>query len=209
MAIDLTGKIFDSLNVIKYHSTDKHGHTKWLCKCKCGNETVVIGDNLTRGHTKSCGCEGRRRTVAVKITHGMTNTRPYHTWENMIARCYRKSTKAYRYYGGRGIVVCDKWLTFEGFWADMKDGYSDDLTIERKDVNGNYDKQNCVWATVEAQANNKRNNVVLSYKGEEDTLTRFSAKYGISVATLWARIFVLGWDIGRALETPVRHRNAC
>jgi hypothetical protein len=120
--IDLTGKKFGKLTVLQMYGRDKNNVIKWLCKCECGNETIVYGEVLKNGRTQSCGCS--------QTTHNMTKTRPYETWSTMKKRCYNPHCEKYSDYGGRGIIVCDKWLTFEGFWEDMQEGYSDDLTID-------------------------------------------------------------------------------
>ena len=105
--------------------------------------------------------------------HYMTNTRPYHTWRGMVARITEPKTKSFEHYGGRGIAVDPRWLKFKNFWADMKDGYADDLTIERNDVNGPYCKANCRWATNMEQQANKRNNRIVEYQGQQMHFSEF------------------------------------
>lgn len=160
--IDLTNSKFGRLTVIKLLPERKHNKKVYKCLCECGNYTNVIGCDLTSGKTKSCGCYKKDETIKRNITHGMTHTRLYTTWQNMKKRCYNKNNHKYKDYGGRGISICDTWLhNLQAFydWA-MSNGYQDNLTIDRIDVNGNYEPNNCRWATPKQQANNRRNNII-------------------------------------------------
>lgn len=156
---DLTGRKFNRLTVIEKAGNDKYGHPKWKCICDCGNETIVLASQLRTGNTKSCGCLVKETNVKLRTTHGMKKSRIYRTWINMKVRCTYQKDKCYKDYGGRGITVCSEWMdSFQAFydWA-MKNGYNDDLTIDRKDVNGNYCPENCKWITMAEQQKNKRN----------------------------------------------------
>jgi hypothetical protein len=154
--LDLTGQTFGRLTVLGYSHTNKHGQSMWLCRCECGNEIIVTGIHLKSGHSQSC------RYHANKSTHGMTKKRPYRIWQGMKSRCENPKVKDYKHYGGRGIKVCEEWKNdFQVFydWA-MSHGYSDELTIDRIDVNGNYEPSNCRWATwKEQRANQRKGNV--------------------------------------------------
>lgn len=140
--------------------------------------------------------------------HGLNETRIYKTWVRMKVRCYNQNHDRYKNYGGRGITVCDEWKNdFKKFyeWA-MKNGYSDDLTIDRIDVNGNYEPSNCRWITNKEQCNNRRNNHFITYNGKTQTVSEWAEEIGLDYNTLLVRINRLHWDIEKALTTPLRGR---
>lgn len=186
--IDLAGMRFGKLTVIERAENilvGKQSKTAWRCKCDCGNETVVITQYLKKGDTKSCGCIQREATPNKR--HGFSKTRLYGIWSGIIGRCCNSKNHAYRNYGGRGIRICDEWRNdFLAFykWA-YANGYREGLTIERKDVNGNYEPSNCIWATMQEQANNTRRNKILTLNGESHTVAE------------WGRITNLGAQVIR------------
>lgn len=199
VTIDLTGKRFGRLLVLGRDETKaKDGHGRWMCQCDCGNTVSVRSNNLASGHTKSCGCYKLMRTTK----HGQSKSRLYNIFNKMVSRCYDEKFKQYNDYGGRGIRVCDEWLySFQSFyeWA-IANGYSDELTIDRINVNGDYAPNNCRWSTRKVQSNNTRRNVYYTYNRKTKTIAEWSAVTGINYNTLRARLQRYGWSIGKALS---------
>ena len=156
--IDLTGRVFDRLTVLRRNGSNNQNGAKWECLCICGNKKTVNSSTLKQGTTKSCGCFAREKSIERFTTHGMSRrARQYGCWDSMKVRCTNPNNNAYKYYGGRGIKVCDRWLnSFENFWEDMKEGYRDDLTLDRIDNDGNYEPRNCKWSTRLEQIHNRR-----------------------------------------------------
>ena len=171
----------------------------WKCKCSCGNFKNVKTTDLKRGHVKSCGCKFKGKTK--KNTH---NNRIYNIWYNMKRRCYKENYKDYKNYGLRGIIICDEWLEdFMNFYVwSIKNGYKDNLTIDRIDVNGNYEPSNCRWIPLEEQLHNQRKNLLYYYKGENKCLSELCLKYKMPYTTVRARL-KKGKTIQQALEEPI------
>lgn len=163
--IDLTERKFGRLTVIKF-LYNRNNQSHWLCKCVCGRESAPSKGKLLSGRTTSCGCFRREITVQRSSTHGMSKTRFYHIWGGIKERCYNKLSPAYSFYGERGISMSKKWQKFEGFKEDMYASYLSHLrefgenntSIERINNNGNYELENCVWATDLLQGGNRRTN---------------------------------------------------
>jgi hypothetical protein len=176
--LDLKGKKFGQLQVLCEYSeraNDKHNSYQWECQCDCGNIVIVISSYLTSGHKTSCGC--LRWSGDSRRTHGLSGSKIYEVYSNMKKRCNDIKSKSYKDYGGRGIKISDKWDTFERFYNDMGATFKEGLSIERIDVNGNYCKENCTWVTIKAQANNRRSNHKVAYKGETLTISQLAEKY--------------------------------
>ena len=176
---------------------DKFGNKLWLCKCDCGNSKIYTTSNLKV--VKGCGkCRG---------THKSSKTKLYKTYQRIKNRCYRKNFPHYNLYGGRGIKMCDEWLNdFETFkkWA-INNGYKEGLSIDRINVDGNYEPNNCRWITMFEQASNKRTNVYYTINGQTKTQTEWCRYYNISKNNVRRRLDI-GWDIMKALTTPIRKK---
>ncbi len=203
-ALDLVGRTFGRLTVVQRGENDRFGKTRWLCRCECGNEKVINSRTLMSGDTQSCGCLRAEMLKNIATTHGGSASRLYNTWEGMKSRCYYPKNQRFARYGGRGITVCEEWHnSFEAFrdWA-LSSGYRDDLTIDRIDVNGNYEPANCRWATNDEQMSNTSRNTILSYKGQTKTVSQWAEAVGISYTTIISRITTLGWSAEKALSTP-------
>jgi hypothetical protein len=206
---DLTGMVFGRLTVVSFVNERKNGKYAWLCKCECGNLKIIRDINLRNGETKSCGCLKRERMRIVQSKswkHGLTNTRIYGIWFHMRDRCNNPKNSYYHCYGGRGIKVCDDWnKDFQSFynWA-MSNGYSDDLTIERKDVNGNYEPDNCCWIPGNEQWLNRRTTHNITINGITKPLTMWANEYGLKPHNIYNRLRH-GWT-GEDLLKPVDKR---
>ena len=197
---DITGMIFGKLTAIEPVGRTKQGGVIWRCLCSCGNECNVTLGSLTSGNTKGCQkCKNQ--------THGHSKSRLYRIYTNMKRRCYNPHFNHYEQYGGRGIKVCDEWvhdyIAFEK-WA-IDNGYSDNLTIDRIDVNGNYSPNNCRWATRKQQGLNRRTNVIVEINGVSKTLKEWSESSGICYKTIQFRYYkgIRGAD----LIAPVKRRG--
>ena len=198
---NLLGQKFGMLTVIKRGENDKNNHTTWICKCDCGNIKQISANNLRTDKSKSCGCRVKESARKRFSTHGETKTRLYKIWAEMKSRCYNPYSTSYKNYGARGITVDVVWkddfISFKN-WA-IENGYSDELTIDRIDVNGNYEPSNCRWATYEQQANNKRNNHLITYNNETHTIAEWSRITNIKYDTIERRINRSKWSVEKAL----------
>ncbi len=191
------GDRFSRLKVEKFYSKGKNN--KWICRCDCGNTTVVATCDLNSENTKSCGCLARSLASSRSTVHGMYGTRPYRIWSAIKRRCQNKNYPEYHLYGGRGIELCKKWQSFSGFWEDMKNGYIDGLSIERIKNAGSYSKKNCRWATRTEQANNKRSNRIIEFNGVKMPLSSWCKKLGLPYEKTRKRLN-RGWGVQESFK---------
>ena len=213
--IDLTGQKFVRLTVVERGKCNK-GVVYWKCRCDCGNVKVISSNALLNYNSKSCGCLQKQRASSANSTHKKTRTKIYNLYHLIKARCYKPYTNNFKDYGGRGITMCDEWLGKNGFinfynWA-INNGYKEEIlhngknkwTIDRIDVNGNYEPKNCRFITNEEQARNKRNTVYLTYNGETLTQNEWAKKLDIYAGAIQWRL-KKGWSVEEALSTPVKY----
>lgn len=187
---NLTGQRFGRLTVISKCAD------KWLCRCDCGNDRLVFSGHLREGRTVSCGCY-----IAEKVkkprTHGKRHTRAWKIWSGIKQRCLNPKNSAYKRYGGRGITICDKWLMLEGFLEDMGEP-PEGMSIDRKENDKGYCKDNCRWATDTQQARNTSANRIITIGNEKNTLAEWCEILGIKYTTAHSRLR-RGWSAEKAL----------
>ena len=202
---DLTGKRFFKLVVIQKVGT-KNGKRMWECRCDCGNKTVVSTNQLTSGRTKSCGCLSGRPGGK---SPGWKGTAVYSRWQAMKKRCYQVGTSGYENYGGRGIKVCDEWKDNPSAFCEwaLANGFSEELTLDRIDVNGDYCPENCRWATKTEQARNKRNNLILEYNGRKMTEAEYLEITGVKQGSISWRLRKSKMSESEALTRPIRFQK--
>lgn len=208
--IDITGQVFNYLTALEYSHTYQT-HAYWLFECACGERITTSANTVRRGNTTSCGCQKRERAGLLNLTHGGScgeHVRIYRIWAQMKNRCQSDKVATYPYYGGRGITVCQEWSdSFDAFrdWA-LANGYSDELTIDREDNDGNYEPGNCRWVTQVVQNNNRRSNRIINYLGMDMTLSEYISSTGINGPVLRRRLD-LGMSPELAAIKPVRERK--
>lgn len=198
----LENQTFGRLTVLSEAGRTKSGGATWRCKCLCGNEVIVSSDSLRSGKTQSCGCIKQEQRLAQKV-HGEVHTPIHRLWSGMRNRCNNPGNQKYYRYGGRGIRVCEAWdadyVTFRN-WC-VENGYREGLTLERKDVNGDYTPDNCVFASQKVQQNNRTNNHRLSYNGITHTMAEWADILGVPYGLLEHRIN-RGWSVEEAFTIP-------
>jgi hypothetical protein len=151
---DLTGQKFSRLTVIK--AVKCADRTRWLCQCECGNTRIVSGSDLRKGNPKSCGCWKREQQTTHAECSRNSISPEYYSWRQMKSRCFNPNATGYKYYGGRGIRVCERWLNYEAFLSDMGRRPTPKHTLDRIDTDGNYEPANCRWATRAEQVRNRK-----------------------------------------------------
>lgn len=200
--IDLASMRFGRLVVVS-RAENVGRTTRWNCLCDCGNLVIVRQPDLKARKTQSCGCLHREQLAERNTVHGLSKTKLCDIWRSMKDRCNNPKNRAYKNYGGRGISICNEWLTdFKAFydWA-MANGYGDNKSIDRINVNGNYEPENCRWTDYKTQANNTRANHFVEYNGKTQTIAQWADECGIKQHTLIQRLR-RGWTIEKALTTP-------
>lgn len=207
----LIGMQIGRLNVVGPCGKDRYGNPKFRCICECGNEVITLGTKLNQGLKLSCGCLQKEKAKACMTTHGKTKTRIYNIWNAMIQRCNNPNAISYKRYGGRGISVCDEWKDhFENFleWS-MANGYRDNLSIDRIDNNGNYNPDNCRWATVSEQANNTRRSRIITYNGITKTAKEWADYFGFNYKYFHEKLKKSDWSIETVLNIPYFKEQLC
>lgn len=194
MLKDLTGCVFGRVTVLSRAENDARGQTQWLCRCECGRESVLRSDTARAGRNRDCGC-----SVVAKMT-GFSRHPLRSVWSGMMHRCYSPKNHSFKHYGGRGITVCERWHKLENFLADMGER-PPGTSIDRIDVNGNYEPSNCRWATPLEQGRNRRKNYKLEVGGVPMTLDEAAAALGLTRSTLWSRL-ERGWTPEEAVKYP-------
>lgn len=200
---NLEGQTFGRLTVISYAGKSTSKRCLWRCRCKCGNETVLLSASLGEGRTQSCGCLTRQRTVERNTIHNLTGSAEHNVWMAMLRRCSDSKQRCFSSYGGRGITVCDRWKdSFQNFLEDMGERPSKHHSIEREDNDGHYCPENCVWALPDKQSRNTRRTRMLTHDGKTMCLSDWAKEAGISKVTLSDRLKA-GWSVSKALQKKV------
>lgn len=204
---DITvGKKFGRLTVVSLSDrTSKNRKNYFVCRCDCGKTKDIRDDHLKSGRVVSCGCFAAENARVRMTKHGhrpgLVSSRTYVCWCGMISRCKNKNVPNYKKYGGRGITICERWSKFENFLADMGE-CPQNMSLDRIDNNGNYDPENCRWATVVQQQRNKRNNVFVDYLGSRRLLVEIAKELNLDYKLVIAR-HKKGWPIDRVLS-PIK-----
>lgn len=206
--IDITGLKYGRLTVISYSGT-RNEESLWNCVCECGNRSITSRRSLARGLTQSCGCLRLETLSRLRYRHGCATragrSSEYTSWSAMKERCLNPKSKYFKNYGARGITVCDEWMKFGVFLSDMGSRPLG-TTLERKDNNDSYRKDNCIWATWGEQSNNKRTSRRITFNGKTQTLSQWCDELTLPYNTIIARVS-RGWNTDAAFLTPIQHRS--
>lgn len=222
MKRDLAGRRFGRLTAVRLAGcANRWGSRVWECICDCGSVHKVAASHLVSGTSRSCGCLKRERSVQLgkqfgtgrRVRHGHSlrgrKSPEYTAWCQIRGRCLNTRNAAFSRYGGRGILLCDRWATFENFLADMGLRPSSRHSIDRIDNDRGYAPDNCRWATDREQSLNRRNNVRVAFDGKTMPLKEWARELDVNYGTLWSRINDSGWSVERALTTPIRRGSVC
>lgn len=201
----LEGQRFGRLVAVRMVRMDPTAGATWECRCDCGGSHEALAAVLLRGQIRSCGC----LIGESNITHGLSDSRPYHIWQGMKTRCTNPRAVKYHLYGGRGIGYPPEWETFEGFWADMAEGYEDGLTLERIDNDAGYCKDNCAWVDYRAQNRHRSFCAMLDHGGRRMTITEWAEEYGIDRKRIyeWRREGLSGDELFARMENLRRKKG--
>jgi hypothetical protein len=205
---NLTGRKFGRLEVkaLSDHRA-KNNKILWHCVCDCGNETDVLAASLKRMTSQSCGCLRKEMLSQSKTTHGKSASREMRSYSQMKQRCCNKENKDYAFWGGKGVTICDQWLdSFENFLKDMGERPAN-TTLDRKNNDGNYEPNNCRWATQTEQNRNRSNSKNITINNETKPLYVFADLFGVARTAVSQRINQYGWTIAMALLIPTKQRN--
>lgn len=198
------GQVFSMLTAIEEKGKDKRQNLTWLFQCECGNSLIATVSNVISENTKSCGCLA---TIG-KATHSACGTPEHKAWGSIKDRCFCPTNCNYKYYGARGITMCAEWRTsFRAFYNHIGPRPSSSHSIDRIDVNGNYEPGNVRWATALEQANNRRNNKLIEFNGTALTCSQWSVRLRFNRRTVHSRLRD-GWSVEKALTTPLKQRYA-
>lgn len=206
LVAEMIGRKFGRWSVISRSDVRTPEDTKWNCLCECGQLGAVAGKSLRVGNSQSCGCLALERRSANATTHGKSKTSEYKSWLKMRERCLDPECPAYPDYGARGIRICDRWLDPTNFLDDMGPKPTRGHTLERKDNSKGYQPDNCKWADRFEQANNKRNNRLITVNGASKTAPQWARLSGLSAKTIEARL-KYGWTEEDAVLMPNSARS--
>lgn len=194
---DISGRVFHCLTVIEFSHRKEYPSGQfqniWKCVCECGTETLASLSQLKNGKKKSCGCKASEFIASSRTTHGHAShrkngrfDRTYLVWRNMKARCMNPKSDRYSSYGGRGISVCERWLKFENFLVDMGE-CAEGMSLERRNVDGDYTTDNCMWIPSADQLENKQRTIRITFNGKTQSLARWARELGFVYLTLYDR----------------------
>lgn len=201
------GDVFGRLTAIRLFEERKRKGDYWVFRCNCGTEKTVQVRSVMVGDTQSCGCLRDEKIQRLRLSHGMSRTTEHNIWLGIIQRCCNPLNNLWKWYGGRGITVCERWReSFENFYADMGPRPVG-MSIDRIDNERGYSLENCKWASRHDQNRNRRNNIIVEYGNQTMCLKDLAAKVGMRYFTLYYRFVTKGWTLEKALSKPVRKQS--